>query len=541
MVIPATTLLSAPRRASTAMLCLKPVGLSRNIWRNSNTKFISSPEARGAAGGGSALIYFFWTLPALAVVTVLASGRAGTLAASIIGVIVALLVALTAAPHDFQTSEALVFLSRGAWIGWIIVPYILGGLLFWQMAIRPGNAAMPVETSLSDARARRRLLFSACFLIGPFAESATGFGVGIIGTMVLVRRLNVEPIYLLAFSLLSQTMILWGGMGSGAIVAAAFAQTDPTTLAVNSSFLLAAVNLLWLPLYWRMACKAGVAAGWREQVSEFLWLGASLALVIAATAVLGPETAMLAAYGPMIVLRYLADERPDRAELLRAFGGVLPFILLIGWLVVTRLLPPLAHFLEHTGRLHPFADAPAWSPLFHAGTWLVVAAILTGLLRGHSYAFPEEIRAAWRTGRLAVLTIIMFSMMAELLSGSGIAEGLARGMFETLGRWGVVLTPIISAVFGALANSGNAANGLFMASQVSLATEAGLNVPAVIALQHVAALSLNMVSPVRMSIVCSLAGTPGRERDTYRAMLPFAAVMVVVLLVVSFLIGSRAF
>ena len=497
--------------------------------------------ARGAAGGRSALIYFFWTLPAIAVVTVLASGRAGTFAASIIGVIVALFVALTTAPHGFQISEALVFLARGAWIGWIIVPYILGGLLFWQMAIRSGNAVMPGETSLPDAGARRRQLFSACFLIGPFAESATGFGIGIIGTMVLVRRLNVEPIYLLAFSLLSQTMNLWGGMGGGVIVAAAFARTDPTTLAVNSGFLLAAVNLLWLPLYWRMACKAGVAGGSREQVSEFLWLGASLALVIAATAVLGPETAMLAAYGPMIVLRYLADEGPDRAELVRAFGRVLPFILLIGWLVVTRLLPPLAHFLEHTGRLHPFADAPAWSPLFHAGTWLVVAAILTGVLRGHSYAFPEEIRAAWKTGRLAVLTIIMFSMMAELLSGSGIAEGLARGMFETLGRWSVVLTPMISAVFGALANSGSAANGLFMASQVSLATEAGLNVPAVIALQNVASLSLSMVSPVRMSIVCSLAGTPGREREVYRAMLPFVAMMVVVLLIASILIGSRAF
>ena len=93
---------------------------------------------------------------------------------------------------------------------------------------------MPVETSLPDARARRRLLFTACFLIGPFAESATGFGVGIIGTMMLVRRLDVPPIYLLAFSLLSQTIILWGGMGSGAIVGAAFARTDPTILAFNA-------------------------------------------------------------------------------------------------------------------------------------------------------------------------------------------------------------------------------------------------------------------------------------------------------------------
>ncbi len=123
------------------------------------------------------------------------------------------------------------------------------------MAIRPGDAAMPVETSLPDARARRRLLFTACFLIGPFAESATGFGVGIIGTMMLVRRLDVPPIYLLAFSLLSQTMILWGGMGSGAIVGAAFARADPTILAFNASFFLVAFNILW--------CQS--IGGWRRR------------------------------------------------------------------------------------------------------------------------------------------------------------------------------------------------------------------------------------------------------------------------------------
>ncbi|MBO1905327.1 L-lactate permease [Microvirga sp. 3-52] len=485
------------------------------------------------------MTYILWTLPALAVIAAIASGRLGTLAASLVGLCAALLVALTTAPFDFRLPDAVISLARGAWIGWIVVPYILGGLLFWQMAIRPGNAAMPVETHLSDARARRRLLFTACFLIGPFAESATGFGVGIIGTMMLVRRLDVAPIALLAFSLLSQTMILWGGMGSGAIVAAAFARTDPTTLAVHASFFLVAFNVLWLPLYWRMADKAGITGGWGERIGEAAWLGASLAAVIAATALLGPETAMLAAYGPMIVLRYLADERPDRRTLSLAVRRMAPFALLIGWLVLTRLLPPLAHFLEATGRARPFSGAPTWSPLFHAGTWLVVGAVLTGLVRGHVSAFPAEIARAWKTGRLAVLTIVTFSMMAEVLSGSGIAEGLAAGMFAALDRWAIVATPLISAVFGSLANSGNAANGLFMASQVSLATEAGLNVAAVIALQHAAALSLNMVSPVRMSIVCGLAGTPGREREAYRVMLPFALVIAAVLVVASCLIATR--
>lgn len=486
------------------------------------------------------MTYFIWTLPALVVVAAIASGRIGALGASLVGLATAAVVAMTTAPISFAIPELGTALARGTWIGWVVVPYIFGGLLFWQMAIRPGNAAMPVEASLPDARARRRLLFTACFLIGPFAEAATGFGVGIIGTMILVRRLGVSTVHLLAFSLLSQTLVLWGGMGSGAIVGAAFARTDPTSLAVHSGFFLAAFNLCGLPVYWRMATAAGVEAGWTERLDELGWLAASLALVIAATALLGPETAMLAAYGPMIVVRWFRDERPDGRAILQALGRMAPFAVLIGWLVLTRLVPPLSQFLQETGKMHPFDGAPEWSPLFHAGTWLAVGALVTGLARGHVPALPGEVRAAWKTGRLAIVTIITFSMMAEVLSGSGIANGLARGMFAALDRWAIVATPIISALFGALANSGNAANGLFMASQVSLAVEAGLNVAAVVALQHTAALSLNLVSPVRMSIVCSLGGAPGREREVYRAMLPFALIIVAILLLASVLVAMRA-
>ncbi|EJC80793.1 hypothetical protein Rleg4DRAFT_2452 [Rhizobium leguminosarum bv. trifolii WSM2297] len=84
-------------------------------------------------------------------------------------------------------------------------------------------------------KARRRLLFASCFLIGPFSELATGSGVGIVGTMLLLRRLDLEPVYLMALSLLSRTTILWHGQ-SCICRRRAFSRTDPTALAVNASF-----------------------------------------------------------------------------------------------------------------------------------------------------------------------------------------------------------------------------------------------------------------------------------------------------------------
>lgn len=486
------------------------------------------------------MLYLVWSLPALLVVGLIASGRAGILRAAIAGTVVALAVALLTAPQTFRPIEAGLALARGAWIGWIVVPYILGGLFFWQLAVKAGNTSVPVERP-DDGRANRRLLFAACFLIGPFAESVTGFGVGIIGTMTLVRRLDVKPVYLLAFSLLSQTMILWGAMGSGSIVGAAFAGTTPTDLTLHSSLLVATINMAWLPLFWGLAARAGIGAGPGELVSEALWLAACLALVIGATYLLGPEAAMLATYGPMIVLRFLWDERPDRDGLLNAFVRTLPFTMVIGWLVVIRLVEPIHEVLLDTIRMAPFTGAPVWFPLSHAGTWLLLAGLLTALLRGQGYLVGTEFRTAWRTGRLAVLTVITFSMMAEVLSISGIAAGIAQGLFRSLGQWAVIVTPLLAGTFGVVTNGGNAGNGLFMASQVDLATAAGFSVAMVAALQHVSGLSMSMFSPVRMAIVCSLAGTPGMEKAAYRVMLPFAAVAMACLLTAAVLVALRVF
>ncbi|OJU46908.1 MAG: hypothetical protein BGN99_19110 [Alphaproteobacteria bacterium 65-37] len=485
------------------------------------------------------MLYLLWSLPALLVIGLIASGRAGILKAAVIGTAVALAVAFSTAPHRFETADAAVALARGAWIGWIVVPYIVGGLFFWQLAVRPGRAAASERRPLDDPRARRRLLFAACFLVGPFAESVTGFGVGIIGTMTLLKPLGLKPVFLLAFSLFSQTMILWGAMGSGSIVGAAFAGMTPTDLALHSSLLVATINIAWLPLFWRLARQAGLGTTGVELVGEALWLTGCLALVIGATALLGPEAAMLATYGPLIVLRFLQDERPGRDALIGAFTRTLPFTIVIAWLVAGRLVGPLHQLLLEALEIAPFTGAPIWFPLSHAGTWLLVAGLLTALWRGHGYLIASEFAAAWRTGRLAILTVVVFSMMAEVLSLSGIAAGLAQGLFKSLGEGAIAVTPFLAGTFGVVTNGGNAGNGLFMASQVDLAKAAGFSVAFVASLQHISGLSMSMFSPVRMAIVCGLAGTPGMERDVYRVMLPFAALAMAILFSYAILIALK--
>lgn len=490
----------------------------------------------GLAAGG--MSYLLWSLPTLAVAVPILSGRVTVTHAALLGLLVAVPVAVISGPSPFGTQQLAHALARGLWIGFTVAPYILGGLLFWQIAVRDaGPAPAPAGSAASDellpagtsALARRRLAFFACFLVGPFAESATGFGVGMLGTVALLRRFDLAPRHLMIFALLSQTLIPWGAMGSGTVLAAAYARISPTQLALYSMLPVALLMLVWVALFWRTARAAGLPAPGTERAREVGWIAAALTLLALATLFLGPETALLAAFGPLIVLRYAVDNRPDRRQFLTTARRGLPYLVLIGALVLVRLLPGVRESIGSLLKVTPYPDLPSWSPFLHAGSWLIAGGVLTALARGQGALLGKEARAAWTTGKHAVLTMFVFAMMAEVLSTAGIARAFAEGMFAAFGSGAVLLAPLASGAFGILANSGTPPNSLFMPSQLVLAIQAGLSIPAVAALQHVSASSLGLFSPVRMSIAAGLSRGLGQERTVYVALLPYAVVSVALL------------
>lgn len=487
------------------------------------------------------MTYLFWSVPAMAVVAMIASGRFTASIAACTGLVLTAVTALTTAPVAYGLAGLVESLARGAWIGWIIAPYIFGGLLFWTIAsTRTHGTSEHDDLVANTPHQKRRLLFFACFLVGPFAEAATGFGVGMLSTILLIRRLPMPSApYMMTFALLSQTMVPWGGMASGTLLGATYARMTATTLALYSIILVAALLCVWLPLFWRTARQAGIGAPWQECAREAAWLVATLVLLAGATALLGPEIAMLAAYGPLIVARYWVDQHPDITQMKRVARSVMPYVCLIGALVCSRLITPLAAFLEACLPVRPFANLPVWAPLFHAGSWLLGAAVVISIVRGQFSALRMQAVSSWRSAKAAIVTVVLFAMMAEILSGAGISQHFASGMYAVLHQWMVVFTPVLSGGFGMLTNSASAANSLFMTSQMHFAAQAGLSVPMVIALQHVSSCCMSMFSPVRMTIAASLNKTPGYERATYVMLFPYIAGAMAVLLLFAFWIMLR--
>lgn len=469
------------------------------------------------------MIYLLWSLPTVVLALAVLSGRCSAMLAAFLALASAVPVALATAPAAFGANELMVALLRGAWIGINIAPYILGGLLFWQLASPPtGPSADDPPPSAARQRAQRRLLFSACFLFGPFAESATGFGVGMLGTVALLRPLQLPPARLMVFALLSQTYIPWGAMGSGTLLAAAYAKMPSAELATACLMPVALLMGIWLPLFWRTAVQAGFSASVREHLIEFAWIALCLGALAIATAHLGPEIALICAFGPLIVIRHLVDNRPNAAQLRLALVRVWPYIALVGALGLTRAVAPLRRTLASLGTVAPYPDLPAWAPLLHAGSWLIGGAVLVALARGQASRLYRELPGAWKTAKTPIMTVFLFAMLAEVLSAAGISKAAADGMFANLQAYGVLAAPALSIVLGVLTNSGSAANSLFMSSQVAMSAQAGLSVAAMAALQHVAGTSMSLFSPVRMTIAANLSQGLGKEREVYAGLLPYA-------------------
>ena len=145
----------------------------------------------------------------------------------------------------------------------------------------------------------------------------------------------------------------------------------------------ALMALVWLPLYWRTASRAGFdphsGGKTTERLREAGWIAAALALLAAFTAWLGPETALLASYGPLITLRYLLDRRPDRRAFAATARRMLPYAALIAALA-------RAWFRNGEPPWRPSAVSPLRrsAGLVAAAAcrlWLIAAGVLTARAR----------------------------------------------------------------------------------------------------------------------------------------------------------------
>jgi lactate permease len=459
--------------------------------------------------------------PLVAVLVLIASRRVGVLLAGAIGWGLAVAAAALLRPDLSDLPRfALAQTLAGAWRAWQAVAVILAGIFFYRAVRR--DEAEPLRPF------SHRRLFALCFLLGPFAESVTGFGVGCIIAMAALLRMGLDGVPAVVLALFSQMLAPWGALSVGTLIGASLSGQSDTNLAFASALLSGPLLMGYLLLYWRCAAEAGYPVPARQRFDDALWT-LTLALALAATnRVVPAELGGIASLGGLVVLRYLRDDRPDLPALRRAAGHVAPYVALTLILIATRLVPLFAHGLQSVLVFRPFPDLPGFAALYSPSFWLAAVGLdffLIGSSRSGKIGplLADTARAGWRP---AAITLI-FVATAQILGAAGAARLIGAALHAGLGQATLLAAPLLGAIGGFLTGSSAASNSMMMPVQAAMGAGTGLWAAAI---QNTAACNFTLLSPARVSMAMALATPRAAEGAAYRAAWPVAAMLALGLL-----------
>ena len=449
-------------------------------------------------------------LPLLLVLGLLASGRASALVAGLAGL--AATVAVTGAPRELLLRE----IPAGLWLAWTVISIIAAGMFFHRCTLTRAHAGEAPAGTETDARR----LWPVCFLLAPFAEAVTGFGVGYIIALAALRRLGLGGIPALLFGLYSQSLVPWGALATGTTVGATLAGLTPNQLGLASATLQVPTHLLYLLLYWRFARQSGIAVPAAQKVDDAIWTALLLALVWLMNLLADAEIAAAAPCAFLLALRFWRDERPDLAHLGRAARDNAPYVALTLALCATRLIPPLRDLLKPLWALRPYDNQPAFAPLYAPGFYLVAIGLVVVFRARASLAhvLHDTARSAWRSCAVT----LAFVVMAELYVGSGMAQQIAEALRAGAGRAAALAVPAFAGLGGFLTGGGSAGNAMLMPMVVALARAIAVDPAWVAAVQNSVCTNLTMLSPIRVTMGLAILALAMPDSALYRRAWPLA-------------------
>ncbi|MCQ8770968.1 L-lactate permease [Streptomyces telluris] len=378
---------------------------------------------------------------------------------------------------------------------------LFGGILLSELMTRTGAQSRMGNWIGSACSSPSRAVLLVMLGVTPFAESLTGFGIGVIVAIPLLRQLGLPPAKAAVVGLLGLVTVPWGSLAPGSLVAAELGDVDFQQLGIDSALLSAPVFLI---------CGAAtlvVALGARRALASagdlLLAVAALWGTVWAVNTFIGvPLAGVLGGLVTMVVLLVVSRmlERDGAKGEREPIGRTLsPYAFLVAGLLVSRLI------LESAGVKEGW-----WTVVAGPGGWLLVTAALTPKLlgAGEPVLGPAAVAALGRWWQVT-LTTVVFLTLGTVLTVTGMSRELAEAC-ATIGSSYLVLAPWIGAVGGFLAGSNTGANAMFAASQANTAEALGYSTGHLVAVQNVSAALASGASSARVVLAAQLAqNAPG--------------------------------
>ncbi|MFI9617190.1 L-lactate permease [Streptomyces sp. NPDC052023] len=387
---------------------------------------------------------------------------------------------------------------------------LFGGILLSELMSRTGAQSRLGSRLGGACSTRSRAVMLIVFGVTPFAESLTGFGIGVVVAIPLLRQLGLTPAKAAVVGLLGLVTVPWGSLAPGTLVSAELGGVDFQELGVVSALLSAPVFLIC------GAAALAVASGPRRVLSsggELLLATGTLWLTVWAvnTYVGVPLAGVLGGLATIAVLLLVSRVGGPPAT-----GGTPPE-------PVGRALAPYAFLVAGLllGRVALMAagiEEGWWTVIAGPAGWLLLTCAFTPRLLGTRDAV---LSAAVRTATLrwwqVTLTTALFLILGTLLTVTGMSREIAEAC-ASLGSAYLLLAPWIGAAGGFLAGSNTGANAMFAASQGATAHALGYPALQLVGIQNVSAALASGGSVARIVLAAELAtSSPGPARPDRRA------------------------
>jgi len=490
-------------------------------------------------GDSLGLSFLVAILPIVAVLVLLGLLRRPAWQAALAGLIVGLIVAVSAWHMPIGLAVAAV-LNGAVFALWPVMWIVVNALLLYNIAVRSGRfdafRAWVIANLPND---RRVVLVVVGFCFGALLEGIAGFGTPVAITSSLLILVGFPPLEALVFVLIFNTApVAFGALGVPVTVLGAVTGLPASALGSMIGRQLPVIALI-LPFY-----VTALYGGWRSVRS--LWpvllvAGGSFAITqfVSSNFIDYALTDVLSSLGSLIAtLLFVQFWHPvpdpefkieasslvgERSAGVPAWQGWLP------WAIVSVTVILWTSFkvatigqqnipwpgLHQAITITLYNDKPygaIWTfQSLSTGTAILVAAVITALVvRLSPAAFLSCVGQTIRQTWLAVVTVMLIIGLAYLMNYSGLAYTLGQAAAST-GHLFVLLSPFLGWVAVMLSGSDTSGNALFGNLQVVAARQLGLDPVLFAATNSSGGVMGKMISPQNIATGVSVTKMAGQE------------------------------
>ena len=484
-------------------------------------------------------------------------------------------VAIAVLAFRMPVGMALLAGTQGAAMGFMPIIYIIiAAVWLYNLTEKSGRSAdlKAVFNTIGRGDQRAQALIVAFCFCG-LLEGLAGFGAPVAITCAMLVTLGVPKIKAAVVTVVGNAInVGFGAMAIPTTTAGRLGGGDPTVVATDMGHLtwLFCLFIPFLLLFildggrgvrqlWPLGLVAGAAAG----AGHFLTPSVSYELTAVVASLLGFAACyvVLLLWGPTTPEECAtsADES-DKPTGSRIGLALMPYLLVVAIIAVTKLAKPVAEFFSSTdvkipwpgvyGHLLAADGSPSTAAVYslsilsNPGTWIFVTGIIVAIVYGKNSSggrfatsVPEMFAVLPRTIyslRMAILTIASVMALAFVMNFSGQTTSIGAAL-ATTGAAFAFLSPILGWIGTAVAGSATSAGALFANLQSTAAAGAGLDPHILLAANTIGGGIGKIVSPQNLAIAATSVNSEGSDAEILKKAAPYSIGLLLVLCTLVFI------